>query len=87
MGVHVHLQVEKLGCTIYGAKAWILDADTGAVLKADQLTVKGNDIYRRTMGKVKKAARYLYEPENMAATINFKEGEVIEGTEAEVCEG
>lgn len=84
MDVHVHMQVEKLGCATYRANAWILNAGTGEVLKTDQFTVKGSDIYQRTMGKVKKAARYLYKPENMTSTIDFKEGEDVEGTEAEV---
>lgn len=88
VNIHVHMKIEVVGYATYKAMIWILDANTGEVLMTEQSTVKGSDIYRRTMGKAKKAARYLYNPEKITSTIDFidmtKEGKDIEETEAEV---
>lgn len=87
MNVHVHMKVEKIKYATYRATAWLLDDETGEVLKNDQFNVTGDNVYQRTMGVAQKAARYLYKPEEITSSIDFidmtKGDEDYEATNAE----
>lgn len=73
--IHVHAVVKKARetpeATYYSARLFLIDFETGEILRHEKIEVKGSDIRDQTVGVGVRAAKQLYNPEKITTSTDF----------------